>query len=88
MAKTCTFCTHKDRQVLERALLQREKTQQEVADILGVHKSSVSRHMRQHTQDTKRMDTLEKQLTELAERVSTLGRELKEHRMWGGHRRA
>lgn len=50
MAKPCMFCTHSDRQALEGALLRHEITQQQAADILGVNRSSVSRHMRTHVQ--------------------------------------
>lgn len=93
LAKQCSFCIHKDRESLERALLEGSKTQQQVANILGVNRSSISRHMKAHTQnvktdtDGKRLDALEKQLIEVVDRVSTLEPELKEHRMWGGHRR-
>jgi len=50
VAKPCIFCTHSDRQSLEDALLRHEITQQRAADILGVNRSSVSRHMRDHVQ--------------------------------------
>lgn len=48
MAKPCKFCEHPDRQMLETALLRREKTQQNVADLLGVTKPAVSDHARKH----------------------------------------
>lgn len=48
MAKRCAFCVHKDRQKLERALLRREKTQKEIASIIGVARSRVSEHLSKH----------------------------------------
>lgn len=48
MPKPCKFCNHNDRQSLEEALLNQDITQQKVASILGVNRSSVSRHMRNH----------------------------------------
>ena len=50
MPKPCRFCNHADRQSLEKGILQQTITQQGVADILGVNRSSVSRHMRDHVQ--------------------------------------
>lgn len=48
MARSCAFCTHKDRQKLEESLITHTKTQAEVAGILGIDQSRVSRHMSQH----------------------------------------
>lgn len=48
LAKQCSFCIYHDRESLERAALNKEITQQEIADILGVNRSNVSRHMREH----------------------------------------
>jgi len=48
MAKPCAFCIHKDRGKLEKALLERKKTQEEVASIIGVSRSRISEHLSNH----------------------------------------
>lgn len=48
MAKPCAFCIHKDRGKLEKALLERKKTQEEIASIIGVSRSRISEHLSKH----------------------------------------
>lgn len=92
LAKACAFCIHEDREELEAALRARQKTQQDVADILRVDRSCVSRHMREHIgQETpanpQAIDELQAQLSELRDKVTRLEQAFKEHQAWSGHRR-
>lgn len=91
MARNCAFCTHSDRQKLEEALIKREKTQSDIAAILGIDQSRVSRHMREHINsqkpDSHRIDDLVKQITALQDRLAALEEGFKEHRRGAGHRR-
>ena len=89
MAKACAFCIHEDRQELEAALRSRAKTQNQVATILGIDRSCVSRHMKEHTSqgDSQSIDELQRQIVALRDRLDTIEQEFKAHRSWSGHRR-
>ena len=45
----CSVCRHPDREDLDRDLVLKRKTQAEVARIVGVDRSTVSRHVKSHT---------------------------------------
>jgi hypothetical protein len=45
----CSVCRHPDREELDRSLVLKRKTQTEVARIVGVDRSTVSRHVKNHT---------------------------------------
>jgi hypothetical protein len=45
----CSVCRHPDREELDRSLVLKRRTQAEVARIVGVDRSTVSRHVKSHT---------------------------------------
>ena len=48
----CSVCRHPDREELDRSLVLRRRTQAEVARIVGVDRSTVSRHVSNHVMPT------------------------------------
>lgn len=46
----CTVCNHPDRDAIDRDLTLGARTQAEIAELVGVHPSTVSRHYRNHAQ--------------------------------------
>ena len=46
----CSLCSRPDRDDLDRDLVLQKKTQTEVAQLVGVDRSSVSRHVKNHLQ--------------------------------------
>lgn len=46
--RACTICSHPDREQIDRDLALERKTQAEVARLVGCHRSSVSRHVKNH----------------------------------------
>lgn len=55
MARPCRLCEHPDREELETALLRRERTQEDVAGILGTTKQAISLHVRNHVPEAVRL---------------------------------
>ena len=47
-ASRCSVCRHPNREDLDRALVLKRKTQADVARLVGVDRSAVSRHVRNH----------------------------------------
>jgi len=48
----CSICRHPDREDLDRDLVLKKRTQSEVAQMVGVDRSTVSRHMKNHVLPT------------------------------------
>ena len=48
MSRQCSFCKHLERGNLERALIEGKISQVEIAKILGISQSNVSRHLERH----------------------------------------
>ena len=46
----CTICNHPDRDGIDRDLALGTRSQAEIAETMGVHPSTVSRHYRRHAQ--------------------------------------
>jgi hypothetical protein len=46
----CAVCNHPDREAIDRDLMLGVRSQAEIAELVGVHASSVSRHYRRHAQ--------------------------------------
>ncbi len=44
----CVVCAHEDREAIDRDLIQRRRTQADIARELGIDRSTVSRHYRNH----------------------------------------
>ena len=51
-ASGCSVCRHPDREDLDRSLVLKRRTQAEVARIVGVDRSTVSRHVKNHVMPT------------------------------------
>jgi hypothetical protein len=51
-ASRCSVCRHPDREGLDRSLVLKRRTQVEVARIVGVDRSTVSRHVSNHVMPT------------------------------------
>lgn len=55
MAKPCRLCSHPDREALETSLLRRERTQEDVAKVLGVSDRAVGQHLQKHVPEAVRL---------------------------------
>ena len=51
-ASGCSVCRHPDREDLDRSLVLKRRTQADVARIVGVDRSTVSRHVKNHVMPT------------------------------------
>jgi len=48
MGRSCTVCTHEERQAIDRALVSRSASYRDIAGQYSVSKTAVSRHTREH----------------------------------------
>lgn len=55
MPRPCRLCNHPDREALETALLRRERTQEDVAKVLGVSDRAVGQHLQKHVPEAVRL---------------------------------